>query len=116
MADSTLNTAVVITTQTEGDAKLAALVGELRSLAATAGEAAPAFTALADELESLNRQNALVAKFAELKRQLTDTDAALTAATDAVDALSGAMDSADYISPRLLRVPSFLKLLLAVPR
>ncbi|GHT80956.1 hypothetical protein AGMMS49960_03600 [Betaproteobacteria bacterium] len=75
MADNSLNTAVVITTQTEGDDKIKALVGELRSLAATAGDAAPAFTALADEMESLNRQNALVAKFAELKRQLTDTEA-----------------------------------------
>ena len=87
MADKNLTTSALIKVDTEGNDKIAALVGDLRGLASSAGEAAPAFSALADELESLGKQNALVGEFAALKRELDNTDKALTAAAEKLEVL-----------------------------
>ncbi len=72
MAGSTIKTECLITAQTAGENKIAALAGEVEKLAEHAGDAAPEFAALAAELRTLDKQQSLIEQFARLKKETQD--------------------------------------------
>src|SRR5574338_579578 len=83
-----------IAAQTEGAEGVRALSKELQSLAAQGGEAAPKFKALADEIDKLAGQQALVERFAALKRETADLEQSLEQAGGKVDGLTGELAAA----------------------
>src|SRR5574338_70038 len=83
-----------IAAQTEGAEGVRALSKELQSLAAQGGEAAPKFKALADEIDKLAGQQALVERFSALKRETAGLERSLEQAGGKVDGLAGELAAA----------------------
>jgi len=88
---NTLETALVVTARTEGEGKIKGLADELEKLSSEAGDAAPKFIELANDLKALAAQDELIQDFGRLKRETVDTGAALDAAATRVDSLSQAL-------------------------
>ncbi|WP_341674947.1 tape measure protein [Niveibacterium sp. SC-1] len=93
MADRDIT--VRIRSEVEGDGEVNALIKEIERLAAEGGEAAPKFRALAEEIRGIASQQALIDRFAALKRETLAAGQAADQAQDKVRDLAQAMKAAD---------------------
>lgn len=80
MADSRSSVDLLISAQAEGDDRVRALAGEIEKLAAEGGDAAPQFSALAQEVRKLGQQQVSING---LQEAITSAKAAWSAVRDA---------------------------------